>query len=78
MTKEPSKLEADARVRKQLAETQRENADKYRILQAQRLFDLFEEAHGRPPRTSHELAKFLENERKAGRLPAGPIDPKGG
>ena len=31
-------------------------------------FDMFEAAHGKPPRNSAELEAFLEGERKAGRL----------
>ena len=33
-----------------------------------RMFDMFEVAHGKPPRNSDELEVFLEGERKAGRL----------
>ena len=31
-------------------------------------FDMFEAAHGKPPRNSDELEAFLEGERKAGRV----------
>ena len=31
-------------------------------------FDMFEAAHGKPPRNSAELEAFLEGDRKAGRL----------
>ena len=38
------------------------------IAQMLRMFDMFEAAHGKPPRNSDELEAFLEGERKAGRV----------
>ncbi len=37
----------------------REDAEKYRLAQARKLLNLFEDAHGRPARTTEELAQWL-------------------
>jgi hypothetical protein len=39
--------------------TDKEDAEKYRLAQAQKLLDLFEEANGRPAKTTQELSDWL-------------------
>jgi hypothetical protein len=35
------------------------NAERYRLKQGEKLLALFEETHGRPPRTGEELADWM-------------------
>ena len=37
------------------------DADKYRIMQAQKIFDLFEEANGKPPANSDEITDWAKS-----------------
>lgn len=39
--------------------TDREDADEYRVVQAENLFNLFQEAKGRPAKTFEELEEWL-------------------
>jgi hypothetical protein len=42
------------------------------------MIDLFTEARGRAPASRDELARFLDEEHAAGRIPGGPILPTTG
>ena len=53
----------------------RRHAQLYRQAQAQTMLDRFKASRGRPPETTQELGRFLEEEQHLGRLPAGPIQP---
>jgi hypothetical protein len=48
------------------------------MAQAQTMIDLFTEARGRAPASRDELARFLDEEHTAGRIPDGPILPTTG
>jgi len=41
--------------------TMKEDADQWRIKQAEKLLALFEGAHGRPARTTEELAQWADS-----------------
>jgi hypothetical protein len=51
--------------------TNKEDADSYRLLQAERLLADFENIKGRPARTIEELEDFVQERGD----PAKPIDP---
>jgi hypothetical protein len=53
----------------------RRDAELYLNAQSQTIIDLFEQACGRPPATAAELGEFLEEQRRLGRFPDGPIQP---
>lgn len=58
------------------------DAEKYRLDQARKLLSLFEDAHGRPARTTEELGEWLQSPQgeaatKDDRLPDGTINPDG-
>jgi len=42
------------------------------------MIDLFTEARGKAPASREELARFLDEEYAAGRIPDGPIQPTTG
>ena len=46
--------------------------DAYRLAQAEKMFDLFQRANGRPPENSEELVAFLKDQHAKG-LVSKPI-----
>ena len=53
-----------------------EAARRHRHLQAERMIEMFKQAHhGRRPVSLAELADWLDSEKAAGRIPPGPISP---
>jgi hypothetical protein len=44
------------------------DAEKYRLLQAEKMIATFTKTIGRPPHNSDELGKFIDGEVKAGRF----------
>ena len=56
-------------------ERDKRHREPYRLAQAQTMLDLFVKARGGSPETAEELGQFLEEERRLGGVPAGPIRP---
>jgi len=56
--------------------TDKDDADKYRLAQAQKLIRLFTAANGRPPETEEELIKWVSS-REGRTVTARHRDPDG-
>jgi hypothetical protein len=64
--------------RTRMSKTDVDRLTSWLMAQAQTMIDLFTEARGRAPASREELARFLDEECAAGRIPDGPIQPTTG
>ena len=61
-----------------MSQTDVDRLSSWLMAQAQTMIDLFTDACGRAPVSREELARFLDEECAAGRIPDGPIQPTTG